>query len=229
MRERAFISTENLTKIYRKGGEEIRAVDGVSLSFDKGEFAAIYGTSGAGKSTLLYLIGGLGRPTSGRVTIGGVDLATLDDDTLADFRRQRIGFIFQFFYLIPTLTVLENVMVPLIPLSMPHREKVRRAEEAMERAAISHRREHLPGELSGGEQQRAVIARALVMDPEIILADEPTSDLDRKTAEAIISLFQDLNKRGKTIIVATHDMRILDRVPRRIGMEDGRIVSDERG
>ena len=223
-----FISAENLTKIYRKAGEEIRAVDGINLSFERGEFAAIYGTSGAGKSTLLYLLGGLGRPTSGRVVIDGTDLTSLDDDSLAEFRRQKIGFIFQFFYLIPTLTVLENVVAPLIPLKMPHKEKLRRAEEALERAAISHRKNHLPGELSGGEQQRAVIARALVMDPEIILADEPTSDLDRKTAEAIISLFHELNERGKTIIVATHDMRILDRVPRRLGMEDGRIVSDER-
>ena len=223
-----FISAENLTKIYRKAGEEIRAVDGINLSFERGEFAAIYGTSGAGKSTLLYLLGGLGRPTSGKVVIDGTDLTSLDDDSLAEFRRRKIGFIFQFFYLIPTLTVLENVVAPLIPLKMPHKEKLRRAEEALERAAISHRKNHLPGELSGGEQQRAVIARALVMDPEIILADEPTSDLDRKTAEAIISLFHELNERGKTIIVATHDMRILDRVPRRLGMEDGRIVSDER-
>lgn len=229
MRDEGFIKAENLTKIYRKSGEEIRAVDGVSLSFERGEFAAIYGTSGAGKSTLLYLLGGLVRPTSGRVVIDGTDLASLDDNSLAQFRRRKIGFIFQFFYLIPTLTVFENVMAPLIPLRMSYREKARKVEEALEKAAISHRRNHLPGELSGGEQQRAVIARALVMDPEIIFADEPTSDLDRKTAEAIISLFHELNQQGKSIIVATHDMRILDRVPRRLNMEDGRIVSDKRG
>ncbi len=228
MQEQKFITTQNLTKVYHKAGEVIRAVDDVSLSFDKGEFAAIYGTSGAGKSTLLYLIGGLGKPTSGRVVIDGTDLGALDDDSLAEFRQQKIGFIFQFFYLIPTLTVEENVMVPLLPLDLAHSEKVKKVEEAMEKTAISHRRHHLPGELSGGEQQRTVIARALVLDPEIILADEPTSDLDRKTAEAIISLFHELNRQGKTIIMATHDMRILDRAPRRIGMEDGRIVSDER-
>lgn len=222
-----FISTENLTKIYRKAEEEIRAVDGITIHFRKGEFAAFYGTSGAGKSTLLYLIGGLGQPTEGKVVVDGVDLSTPDEDRRAEFRREKIGFIFQFFYLLPTLTALENVLVPLVPLDLPKENKVEKALEALEKVGLSHRRNHLPGELSGGEQQRAVIARALVLEPEIILADEPTSDLDRKTAEAVIALLRDLNYQGHTIIMATHDLRILDHAPRRIGMEDGKIVSDE--
>lgn len=224
----AYIVTDALTMVYHKGGEEIRAVDSVNLKIQRGEFTAIWGTSGAGKSTLLYLIGGLGRPTGGRVIIGDDDITVLNDEALANFRREHIGFIFQFFYLLPSLTVLENVMVPLMPLPMTSRERYEKAVEVIERVGLAHRIHHLPGELSGGEQQRVAIARAIVNNPELILADEPTSDLDRKTAEAIVGLLQELNQQGCTVVIATHDMRILDRARRRIGMEDGKIVSDER-
>lgn len=221
------IKTENITRIYHKWSEEIRAVDGVTVEIERGGFAAVWGTSGAGKSTLLGLMGGLGRPNEGAVTVDGRDLNEMGEVELAKFRRNNIGFVFQAFNLIPTLTALENVAVPLVPAKENGSAREKKAKRALERVGLDKRAGHLPGEMSGGEQQRVGIARAIVNSPQIILADEPTSDLDRKSAESIFDLLTDLNKQGCTVVVATHDLRILDRVPRKLQMEDGRIVGKE--
>lgn len=218
------IKTENITRIYRKWSEEIRAVDGVSVDIERGGFAAIWGTSGAGKSTLLGLMGGLGRPSEGTVSIDGRDLNNMGEVELARFRRNNIGFVFQAFNLIPTLTALENAAVPLVPAGDNSASREEKAKLALERVGLEKRARHLPGEMSGGEQQRVGIARAIVNSPQIILADEPTSDLDRKSAESIFDLLAELNSQGCAVVVATHDLRIIDRAPRKLRMEDGRIV-----
>lgn len=223
-----YIVARDVTCLYHKSDEVIRAVDGVSLSFEHGEFAALHGTSGAGKSTLLGLIGGLGRPTAGSITVDGQDLGALNQEELALFRRRKVGFVFQSFYLVPTLTAMENVEVPLLPIGLPSSERHDRAAAALAEVGLTSRLDHLPGELSGGEQQRVVMARALVLEPELILADEPTSDLDRGTAERVIELLERLNRdRGCTVLMATHDLRVLDHVRRRIEMEDGRVIAEE--
>jgi ABC-type lipoprotein export system ATPase subunit len=217
---------ERLNKAYYKAGERISAVNNVTIKFVEGEFTAIHGASGAGKSTLLYLLGGLGKPDTGSVVIGDRNVNLFDKKQLFEMRRQKIGFVFQFLYLVPTFTALQNVMVPLFPLRIKKEDKMTMALRAIEQAGITHRIKHRPSEMSAGEQQRVGIARAIVNNPQIILADEPTSDLDRQNTESIITLLQSLNRAGCTVIISSHDNRILGKVKRRIEMEDGSILSD---
>lgn len=218
------IRTQNLTKIYTDGAP-VRALDGVNLEIAAGEFVAITGPSGSGKSTLLNLIGTLDRPTSGRVVVDGVDVSTLRGDALADFRRERIGFVFQMFHLVPTLTALENVMLPLVPYRRGLKFRLEgRAKELLEVIGLGDRLHHLPGQLSGGEQQRVAIARALINTPKVILADEPTGNLDSKAGAEIVALLRTLNReRGITVLVATHNATVAEQADRTIRLRDGRV------
>jgi ABC-type lipoprotein export system ATPase subunit len=218
------VTTENLTKVYGDGAEA-RALDGVSLEVGDGEFLAITGPSGSGKTTLLNLIGTLDHPTSGRVVVDGADVNTLRGDALADFRRQKIGFIFQLFNLVPMLTALENVMLPLLPyrrgLSFNLKE---RAQELLEVVGLGERLHHLPGQLSGGEQQRVAIARALVNHPKVILADEPTGNVDSKAGQEIVGLLRRLNRElGLTVVLVTHDAALATQADRMVALRDGRL------
>jgi putative ABC transport system ATP-binding protein len=219
------IEIQNLRKVFRKGPADIPAVDDVSVVIESGDFAVLWGLSGSGKTTLLSLIGGLDKPSSGKLTVDGLDLSEMSREEMADYRREKVGFIFQSFKLLPTLTVLENVMVPLIPVRMSLREKRKRAMEAIEQVDMTDRMSHLPGELSGGQQQRVAIGRALINDPDLILADEPTSDLDTKTGEKVIEIIAQLNERGKTVVLATHDHRIADKASCHLDIEDGKVVN----
>lgn len=222
--EDLIVTTENLTKVYGDGAEA-RALDGVSLEVGDGEFLAITGPSGSGKTTLLNLIGTLDHPTSGRVVVDGADVNTLRGDALADFRRQKIGFIFQLFNLVPMLTALENVMLPLLPyrrgLSFNLKE---RAQELLEVVGLGERLHHLPGQLSGGEQQRVAIARALVNHPRLILADEPTGNVDSKVGQEIVDLLRRLNRElGLTVVLVTHDVALAAQADRMVALRDGRL------
>lgn len=219
------ITTENLTKIYTDGAP-VRALDDVTLEIAAGEFVAITGPSGSGKSTLLNLIGTLDRPTSGRVVVDGVDVGTLRGNALADFRRERIGFVFQMFHLVPTLTALENVMLPLVPYRRGLKFRLEeRARELLETVGLGDRLHHLPGQLSGGEQQRVAIARALINTPKVILADEPTGNLDSQAGAEIVALLRQLNReRGVTVLVATHNEAVAQAADRILRLRDGRIV-----
>ena len=212
----------NLCKTYGKGANEIKAVDDVSFSVEKGEFLAIIGASGSGKSTLLHLLGGVDKPDSGKVFIDGTDIYTLSSDDLAVFRRRKIGIIYQFYNLIPILNVEENISLPCeLDGKEPDKDRI---AEMMQLLGLSERKTHLPNELSGGQQQRVSIGRALVNSPAIILADEPTGNLDSKAGEEVISLLLDLNKRfEQTVIIITHDMNIARKADRTITIEDGRI------
>jgi len=219
--------TDRLTRRYVMGETVLSALDGVTLAFEQGETAAIIGRSGSGKSTLLQLLGGLDRPTSGEVTVRGKRLAEVSEDELALYRRQDVGFIFQFFNLVPTLTALQNIELPLTLAGVPKPERRRRAAELLERVGLGPRREHRPNQLSGGEQQRVAIARALVHDPPLLLADEPTGNLDSKTAAEVLDLLRTLV--GKTILVVTHDRGLADGFARRtIELRDGKVVADDR-
>ena len=219
------LRVENLTKIYGKGNVKVVALDHVSFSVQKGEFVAIIGTSGSGKSTLLHLMGGVDRPTEGKVFIEGKDIFSLSDDKLAIFRRRQIGLIYQFYNLIPILNVEENI---ILPLSLDNRE-VHKAHlnELLQNLGLENRRKHLPNELSGGQQQRTSIGRALITNPAIILADEPTGNLDSKATEEIVALLRKANKDyHQTIIMITHDMEIAKYADRVIRLEDGRMAGD---
>jgi putative ABC transport system ATP-binding protein len=221
------VRTDRLTRRYVMGDNVLSALDGVSLSFEPGEIAAIVGRSGSGKSTLLQLLGGLDRPTSGEIFVRGKRLAESSEDELALYRRQDVGFIFQFFNLVPTLTALQNVELPLVLAGLPKAERRRRAAELLERVGLGGRREHRPSQLSGGEQQRVAIARALIHDPPLLLADEPTGNLDSKTASEILDLLKTL--AGKTILVVTHDRGLADTFTRRtVELRDGKVVADDR-
>ncbi len=219
------IQTEKLTKIYGAGETAVTALDSVSLSVDEGEFVAVMGPSGCGKSTLLHLIGGLDRPTSGRVIVDGHDLAAMRDDELTELRRRRIGFIFQFYNLIPVLNAHENAALPLLLDGVGLTEAQARAEEWLKRMGLGDRLHHRPDQLSGGQQQRVAIARALVAEPALILADEPTGNLDTRAGDEIAALMHQVSKRwGRTVLLATHDPRIAAHADRIIFLEDGRIV-----
>ena len=210
------------------GKRKVRALDGVDLHLEKGEFAALVGASGSGKSTLLNLIGTLDRPTSGVITLDGVDLSGLSDDALTRVRRDKIGFIFQFFNLLPSLTCLENVALPLHLRGWSRRDARSRATELLHLTGLGHRLDHLPDELSGGERQRTAIARALSVYPPILLADEPTGNLDSATGAEILALIRGLHERlGTTILMVTHDRAVAESCPRRITLKDGRIVADQ--
>jgi putative ABC transport system ATP-binding protein len=221
------IKIYNITKTYNKGTTKVEALKGVSFSIENGEMVAIMGASGSGKSTLLSLIGGLDKCDSGSIFIDEENILALNAQKLADFRRDTIGFVFQQFNLIPTLSVIENIMLPLLPIKMEKAECYRAAMEVIEKVGLRTREKHLPGELSGGEQQRVAIARALINKPEIILADEPTGELDSKTGEKIMDLLMTLNKKEKvTIIIATHDDKIAEKAKRKIVLKDGEVVED---
>jgi len=218
------VETENLTRIYGSGEAQVNALDDVSLYVDTGEFVAVMGPSGCGKSTLLHMIGGLDRPSGGVVKIEGQDLSSLNDDDLTDLRREHIGFIFQFFNLIPTLTALDNTALPLVLGGMKPADAQVRAEEWLEKLEVADRSTHRPDELSGGQRQRVAIARSLVTDPKLILADEPTGNLDSKATQEFAALLRDIVDRWeRSILLVTHDSRISSYADRIIHMMDGRI------
>ena len=229
MSEAPLISVEDLTRVYRVGGEEVRALDGVSFDIRRGEWVAVVGQSGSGKSTLMNLIGALDTPTSGRYRINGRDVEGLTDDELADLRNNEIGFVFQTFQLLPRSTALANVELPLVYRGLPRKERREKAERALEAVGLSNRTHHRPNELSGGQRQRVAIARALVGEPSLLLADEPTGNLDSATGEEIIRLFADLNRRGHTILLVTHEPRLAARCPRALRLSDGKVVADGPG
>ena len=218
------LKVENLTKIYGKGTTKVVALDDVSFSVEKGEFVAIVGASGSGKSTLLHLIGGVDRPTSGKVFIDGKDIYDLNDDKLAIFRRRQVGLVYQFYNLIPILNVEENIT---LPLDLDNRKvNEEHLNSLIKLLGLDGRRNHLPNELSGGQQQRTSIGRALVTNPTIILADEPTGNLDSKSSDEIVELLRKSNKEYKqTIIMITHNLEIAKMADRTIKLEDGKIVS----
>ncbi|GAB4298324.1 MAG: ABC transporter ATP-binding protein [Desulfuromonadia bacterium] len=218
------IRVDKVTKRYGVGSEGLDALGGVSFEVQKGEFVTVMGESGSGKSTLLALIGGMSHPTSGRVEIAGTEIYTLSGEELADFRAATLGFVFQSFHLIPYLTAMENVMLPLAIVSMPVKKKRQLALDALERVGLGGKEERLPSRLSGGEQERVAIARAIVRTPCILLADEPTGNLDTVTGEEIISLFRRLNAQGATIVMVTHNPMIGQVSDRTIRLRDGRVV-----
>ena len=221
------LKVENLGKIYGKGENEVKAVDNVSFSVEKGEFVAIVGASGSGKSTLLHLLGGVDRPTSGKVFIDGEDIYKLSDDQLAIFRRRQVGLIYQFYNLIPILNVEENITLPC-NLDGKQVEQAK-LDELLKTLKLENRRKHLPNELSGGQQQRVSIGRAIINNPAIMLADEPTGNLDSKASEEIISLLRLSNKKyNQTVIIITHDEKIALEADRVITIDDGKIIKDEK-
>ena len=222
------IRTEGLIKTYEMGAEQVHALQGVDLEIRRGEYVAIMGPSGSGKSTLMNLIGCLDSPTSGRYWLAGRLVSDLDDDELAYIRNKEIGFVFQTFNLLPRATALHNVELPLIYNGTPAEERIQKATVALERVDLGDRMNHKPHELSGGQRQRVAIARALVNDPSIVLADEPTGNLDSKTGEEIMGLFENLYRQGNTIIVVTHEMDIAQHAHRVIFIRDGKIASDEK-
>ena len=214
------IVASNLVRVYSRGVEEVRAVDGISFSVQPGEFTAIVGPSGAGKTTLLQLVGAMDRPTSGSLSIDGEDISQMSDAQLTRLRGQKIGFVFQHFGLMPTLTVAENVA---LPATFAKKNPGKRVDELLEQVGLSHRRDHRPNQLSGGEMQRAAIARALVNSPSLLLADEPTGNLDTATSERIIALLKELNQDGLTVIVVTHNEALATECGRRLILVDGKI------
>ncbi len=221
------LKVENLCKIYGKGENEVKAVDNVSFSVEKGEFVAIVGASGSGKTTLLHLLGGVDRPTSGKVFIDGEDIYKLSDDQLAIFRRRQVGLIYQFYNLIPILNVEENITLPC-NLDGKQVEQAK-LDELLKTLKLENRRKHLPNELSGGQQQRVSIGRAIINNPAIMLADEPTGNLDSKASEEIISLLRLSNKKyNQTVIIITHDEKIALEADRVITIDDGKIIKDEK-
>ncbi len=223
------IALRNVTKDYPMGEVVFHALRGIDLEIAEREFLAITGPSGSGKSTLLHLIGALHRPTSGQVLLDGEDLSTLSRDRLAQIRNEKIGFIFQQFYLLPRATALQNVELPLKYAGVPAKERRARALACLEKVGLLERARHEPTQLSGGESQRVAIARALVNNPRLLLGDEPTGNLDSKTAEEIIDIFTSLHKEGRTVLLVTHEWEIASRAERRIALRDGRIVEDSHG
>ena len=221
------LRVENLTKIYGKGENEVIALDNVSFSVNKGEFVAIVGASGSGKSTLLHLMGGVDRPTSGRVFIDDKDIYSFNDDKLAIFRRRQVGLIYQFYNLIPILNVEENITLPLALDNRKVDPEV--LNDLLKRLGLENRRNHLPNQLSGGQQQRTSIGRALITNPSIILADEPTGNLDSKASDEIVEILKRSNKElNQTIIMITHNMEIAKECDRIIKIEDGKIANEEK-
>jgi putative ABC transport system ATP-binding protein len=221
------IQLDDITKIYTMGEEEVRALDGVSLLIREGEFVSITGASGSGKSTMMNIIGLLDKPTSGSYMLDGREVAELSDREQADVRGRKIGFIFQGFNLLPTLSALDNTSLPLIYQGMGGSERRERAMEALKKVGLADRMRHLPSQLSGGQQQRVAIARALVTSPSLILADEPTGNLDSKTGTELLNLFHELNNLGHTMVLITHDPKVASTAKRRVHIVDGRILTDE--
>jgi putative ABC transport system ATP-binding protein len=220
------IEATHLVKLYTMGDETVHALDGVSFAIARGGYCAIVGPSGSGKSTLMNILGGLDTPTAGRLVIDGADIGTLDDEGLAAFRNRTLGFIFQSFNLLPRMTAVENVELPMIYAGIDPKERKLRAEEQLVRVGLGERLTHRPTQLSGGQQQRVAIARALAGKPALLLADEPTGALDTHTGKEILALFNELNNEGVTIVIVTHDHGVAAATRRTIEMRDGRIVGD---
>lgn len=223
------IEIRDLKKIYRMGEETVAALAGVSLTIERGEHTAIIGPSGSGKSSLMNILGGLDRPTSGVYRFEGEDVGHMDDDLLADFRSRRIGFVFQSFQLLPRLSALQNVELPMVYAGVLPQERRDRAAAMLERVGLGSRMGHRPTQLSGGQQQRVAIARALANAPDLLLADEPTGALDTKTSQEVLQLFRDLNAEGLTIVIVTHDLEVAAEAHRRVTFRDGLIESDDHG
>ncbi len=223
------IVVEKLHRHYEVGGETVRALNGVSFTISQGEWVGIIGQSGSGKSTLMNVLGCLDTPTTGIYRLNNSDVKGLTDNQLADLRNKEIGFVFQTFQLLPRATALGNVMLPLVYRGVPKRQRRAQAEAALESVGLTNRMHHRPNELSGGQRQRVAIARALVGSPSILLADEPTGNLDSATGEEIIRLFHDLHRRGHTIVLVTHEPKLAARCPRAIRLMDGKVVADGPG
>jgi putative ABC transport system ATP-binding protein len=222
------VELHDLSKVYRLGEVELRALDGVSLTIATGEFVAIMGQSGSGKSTLMNIIGCLDRPTAGRYRLGGREVSSLSREELAAIRNRFIGFTFQHFNLLPRTTALENVELPLLYADLPAGERRRRATEALVRVGLGERMRHMPGQLSGGQQQRVAIARAIANRPMLLLADEPTGNLDSRTSVEVMALFQELGAAGMTVVLVTHEPDVARFAARVITLRDGRIAADVR-
>ena len=222
------IRIEELTRIYQMGEVQVRALDGISLSIGPGEFVAVMGPSGSGKSTFMNIVGCLDRPTSGRYFLDGVDVSSLGRDERAEIRNGKIGFVFQSFNLLARTSALENVELPLIYSSNGHRSKdrVAKARECLDIVGLAGREDHLPSQLSGGQQQRVAIARALINQPKLVLADEPTGNLDTKTSEEVMAVFQKLNDAGKTVVLITHEQDIAQFAKRIVVFRNGKLVED---
>lgn len=225
----SIIHTETLTKVYGSTDQPIYALNEVNLAVEEGEFLAIMGPSGSGKSTLLYLLGGLDHPTSGKVWLKNANMSVLNDDQLSQLRRESLGFVFQFFNLVPVLTARENVAMPLILDGVPRSEALARADEALARVGLADRGSHRPSELSGGQQQRAALARALIAKPAVVLADEPTGNLDSRSSDEVVQMLrQTVDQWMQTMILVTHDPRVAAHADRIIFLKDGKIVDDNR-
>ena len=222
------ISLQRVSRVYDMGHIEVPALDDVSLDIHDGEFVAIVGPTGSGKSTMMHILGCLDRPTAGSYALAGTPVATLDDDGLARLRSRTIGFVFQSYNLLPRTTALDNVATPLLYQGVGRTERSRRAQAALERLGLADRVGHEPTELSGGQQQRVAVARALVTEPALILADEPTGNLDSHSGAEVLALFRDLHRSGRTIVLITHDSQVADAADRQIHLRDGRIVADLR-
>lgn len=229
MSDESVIQVENLSKIYRLGKVSIPALRGISFNVTKGEFLVVMGPSGSGKTTLLNLMGAIDKPTSGRISIDGRDITTLSEGELTKLRRHKIGFIFQFYNLIPALTAQENIELPMLTAGVSRKDAPKRASQLLEMVGLGERVGHFPDELSGGEQQRVAIARALANRPSVILADEPTGDLDTKTGMEVVQILYDTSKKeNATVIVVTHDPMIAERASRILHMRDGQIVGEKK-
>jgi putative ABC transport system ATP-binding protein len=224
----AIIDLKDVKKVYDMGAEQVRALNGVDLEIQRGEYVAIMGPSGSGKSTLMNLLGCLDTPSSGSYVLNGTAVEGLSDQELAAIRNKEIGFVFQTFNLLARTDALQNVELPLVYSGMPRRERRERAAKALERVGLSDRASHQPNELSGGQRQRVAIARALVNEPSILLADEPTGNLDSATSEEIMRLFAALHEQGNTVILVTHEQEIAAHAERKILLRDGKVVADER-
>ena len=222
------IVIQDIVKTYQMGDSIVRALAGVNLTVEEGEFTAIMGPSGSGKSTLMNILGCLDRPTSGSYKLDGAEVATLGDDELAVTRNKKIGFVFQNFNLLSRMSALNNVALPMVYAGIPHKDRLARAQRGLEMVGLGSRVHHKPNELSGGQRQRVAIARALVNEPSIILADEPTGNLDSKSGDEIMEIFCELNQQGKTVILVTHEPEIAAYTRRTVTFRDGLIVSDER-
>jgi len=223
------IQVDDITRVFHVGGEEVRALRGVTFGISRGEWVAIIGQSGSGKSTMMNVLGCLDTPTSGRYMLNGKDVSRMSDDELAVIRNVEIGFIFQTFQLLPKETALANVELPLVYRGMAAKERRERAKAALDKVQLTHRMHHRPNELSGGQRQRVAIARALVSEPSMLLADEPTGNLDSATGEEIVRLFEQLHKAGHTLVLVTHEPKLAARCPRAIRLSDGSIVADGSG
>ncbi len=225
---RHVIDVRAVTKTYLLGNVEVPALRGVTLTIERGDFVAIIGSSGSGKTTLMNIIGCLDAPTSGRYRIDGIDVESMDEDDLADLRNRKIGFVFQSFNLVPRTNAVANVELPLAYAGLPRAERRRRAVAVLRQVGMGHRLEHLPSELSGGQQQRIAIARAIVTNPALILADEPTGNLDSQTSREVLAIFDALNAQGRTVVLITHEPHVAQRARRLIRLSDGLIVEDAR-